>query len=145
MKDAGINWPYSKWVKSFLDHIEGQYESQQTTAVFKKPLTVSQMKLLFTYRIPKDPVTPGMSCKRKTLSTSKSGGLLLSTMFVLPFQTIPKALTIVLQPRRLVGLIFAGYVPLAPQNPNPIIVYSVAKCRPHLSNFRENVIFAIPT
>ena len=132
-------------MKSFLDHIERQYESQQTTAVFKKPLIVSQMQLIFTYRIPKDPVTPYMSCKRKTLSTSKSGGLLLSTMFVLPFQTIPKALTIVLQPWRLVGLIFAGYVPLAPQNPNPIIVYSVAKCRPHLSHFRENVIFMIPT
>ena len=125
--------------------MEGQHEGQQTTAVFKKALIVSQMQLIFTYRIPKDPVTPGMSCKRKTLSTSKSGGLLLSTMFVLLFQTIPKALTIVLQPRRLVGLIFAGYVPLAPQNPNPIIVYSVAKCRPLLSTFRENVIFAIPT
>ena len=78
-------------MKSFLDHIEGQYESQQTSAVFQKSITVSQMQLLFTYRIPEDPVTPGMSCKRKTLSTSKSGGLLLSTMFVLPFQTIPKA------------------------------------------------------
>lgn len=90
--------PYSKWVKSFLDHMEGQHEGQQTTAVFKKPLIVSQMQLLFTYRIPKDPVTPGMSCKRKTLSTSKSGGLLLSTMFVLPFQTIPKAFTLYCSP-----------------------------------------------
>ena len=35
---------------------------------------------------------------------------------------------------------FAGYVPLAPQNPHPIIVYSVANYRPHLSHFWENVI-----
>ena len=78
--------------------MEGQHEGQQTTAVFKKPLIVSQMQLIFTYRIPTDPVTPGMSCKRKTLSTSKSGGLLLSTMFVLPFQTIPKAITLYCSP-----------------------------------------------
>ena len=43
------------------------------------------------------------------------------------------------------GLVFAGYVPPASQNPYPIIVYSVAKYRPHLSHFWENVIFAIPT
>ena len=35
----------------------------------------------------------------------------------------------------LPGLIFAGYVPLASQNPYPIIVYYVAKYRPHLSHF----------
>ena len=35
---------------------------------------------------------------------------------------------------------FAGYVPLASQNPCPIIVYSVASCRPHLSQFWANVI-----
>jgi len=46
---------------------------------------------------------------------------------------------------RLLGLIFAGYVPLASQNPYRIIVYSVAKYRPHLSHFWENVIFTIPT
>ena len=33
------------------------------------------------------------------------------------------------------GSIFAGYVPLASQNPYPIIVYSVANYRPHLSHF----------
>ena len=33
------------------------------------------------------------------------------------------------------GLIFAGYVPLASQNPYPIIVYSVDNYRPHLSHF----------
>ena len=35
----------------------------------------------------------------------------------------------------LLGLIFAGYVPLASQSPYPIIVYSVANYRPHLSHF----------
>ena len=34
----------------------------------------------------------------------------------------------------LLGLIFAGYVPLASQNPYPIIVYSVAKYKPHLDD-----------
>ena len=45
----------------------------------------------------------------------------------------------------LLGSIYAGYVPLASQNPYPIIVYSVANYRPHLSHFWANVIFAIPT
>ena len=35
---------------------------------------------------------------------------------------------------------FAGYVPLASQNPHPIIVYSVANYRPHLSHFWANVV-----
>ena len=35
----------------------------------------------------------------------------------------------------VLGLIFAGYVPLASQNSYPIIVYSVAKYRPLLSQF----------
>ena len=30
---------------------------------------------------------------------------------------------------------FAGYVPLASQNPYPIIIYSVTNYRPHLSHF----------
>ena len=49
--------------------------------------------------------------------------------------------------RGLLRLIFAGYVPLAPQSPYPIIVYSVADCIPHLSHFSlvTYVIFAIPT
>ena len=34
---------------------------------------------------------------------------------------------------------------LACQNPQPIIVYSVAKYRPHFCHFWENVIFAILT
>ena len=33
------------------------------------------------------------------------------------------------------GSILAGYVPLASQSPYPIIVYSVANYRPHLSHF----------
>ena len=40
----------------------------------------------------------------------------------------------------VLGSRFAGYVPLASQNPYPIIVYSVANCRPHLSHFWAIVI-----
>ena len=40
----------------------------------------------------------------------------------------------------VLGSGFAGYVPLASQNPHPIIVYSVANYRPHLSHFWANVI-----
>ena len=40
----------------------------------------------------------------------------------------------------MLGSSFAGYVPLAFQNPHPIIVYSVANYRPHLSHFWANVI-----
>ena len=39
----------------------------------------------------------------------------------------------------VLGSGFAGYVPLAPRNPHPIIVYSVANYRPHLSQFWANV------
>ena len=45
----------------------------------------------------------------------------------------------------VLGLMFAGYMPLASQSPNPIIVYFLANYRPHVSHFLENVIFAIPT
>ena len=38
----------------------------------------------------------------------------------------------------LLGVISAGYVPLAPQSPYPIIVYSVINYRPHLSHFWAN-------
>ena len=44
-----------------------------------------------------------------------------------------------------IGSIFAGYVPLASQSPYPIIGYSVADYRPHLSHFCGNVNFVIPT
>ena len=40
----------------------------------------------------------------------------------------------------VLGSGFAGYVPLASQNPYSIIVYSVASYRPHLSHFWANVI-----
>ena len=43
-----------------------------------------------------------------------------------------------LKTRLVLGLIFAGYVPLASQSPYPIIVYSVANYRPHISHFRAN-------
>jgi len=39
----------------------------------------------------------------------------------------------------VLGLIFAGYVPLASQSPYPIIVYSVTNYRPHLSHFWANM------
>ena len=42
------------------------------------------------------------------------------------------------------GLIFAGFVPLASQNPYPIIVNSVAKYRPHPSHFWEKCNFRNP-
>ena len=42
----------------------------------------------------------------------------------------------------VLGLIFAGYVPLAFQSPYPIIVYSVANYRPHLSHFWANMSFS---
>ena len=48
-------------------------------------------------------------------------------------------------PGGLLGLIFAWYVPLASHNPYPVIVYFVAKYRPHPRHFWKNVIFAIPT
>ena len=41
----------------------------------------------------------------------------------------------------LLGLMFAGYVPLASQSSYPFIVYFWANYRPHLGH----VIFAIPT
>ena len=42
----------------------------------------------------------------------------------------------------LLGSLFAGYVPLASQSPYPIIVYSVANYRPHLSHFWANMSFS---
>ena len=42
----------------------------------------------------------------------------------------------------VLGLTFAGYVPLASQIPYPIIVYSVANYRPHLSHFWANMKFS---
>ena len=41
--------------------------------------------------------------------------------------------------RGLLGLIFAGYVPVASQRPYPIIVFSVANYRPHLNHFWANM------
>ena len=44
-----------------------------------------------------------------------------------------------LLPIGVLGLIFAGYVPLASQSPYLIIVYSVANYKPHLSYFWTNI------
>ena len=40
---------------------------------------------------------------------------------------------------KVLGFIFAGYVPLASQSPYPFIVYSVANYRPHLSHIWANM------
>ena len=48
-------------------------------------------------------------------------------------------------PGMLLGLILAGYVPLASQNPYPITVYSVANYRPHLSHFWKKLLLTILT
>ena len=45
----------------------------------------------------------------------------------------------------VLGLMFAGYVPLSFQSPYPIVVYFFSNYRPHHSHFLENVISAIPT
>ena len=45
----------------------------------------------------------------------------------------------------VLGSNFSGYEPLVSQNPNPIIVYSVANYRPHLSQFWANVIVILRT
>ena len=42
----------------------------------------------------------------------------------------------------LLGLIFAGYVPLASQGPYPIIVYSVVNYRPLLNRFWAKTYFS---
>ena len=47
-------------------------------------------------------------------------------------------------PPWLLGLIFAGYVPLASHRPYPIIVYFVANYRPHLSHLRQISNFRDP-
>ena len=39
----------------------------------------------------------------------------------------------------VLGSMFAGYVPLTSPNPYPIIVYSVANYRPHVSHFWPNI------
>ena len=54
----------------------------------------------------------------------------------------PESVTVMVNGTRggVLGSGFAGYVPMASQNPNPIIVYSVASYRPHLSHFWANVI-----
>ena len=46
--------------------------------------------------------------------------------------------------RGVLGLILAGYVPLASQSIYPITVYFVANNKPHFSHFWAKVIFLIP-
>ena len=60
-----------------------------------------------------------------------------------PVELSRKTLVISTKPRcppgGLLGLIFSGYVPLASQSLYPIIVYSVANCRPHISHIWANM------
>ena len=42
-------------------------------------------------------------------------------------------------PGGVLGLILAGYVPLASQSTYPIVAHSVANYRPHLSDFWANI------
>ena len=77
------------------------------------------------------------------------GELLTGSLTVFLFQWVVnnKRFDITQDPKGgggVLGLMFGGYVPLASQSPYPIIVYSVANYRPHLSHFLENIIFAIP-
>ena len=39
----------------------------------------------------------------------------------------------------VLGLIFAGHVPLSSQGPFPVTFYSVANYRPHVSHFWANM------
>ena len=39
----------------------------------------------------------------------------------------------------VLGLIFAGHVPLASQGPFPVTFYSVANYRPQVSHFKANM------
>ena len=49
-----------------------------------------------------------------------------------------KCLLCINNPEGVLGLKFAENAPLAAQSPYPIIVYSVANYRPHLSHFWAN-------
>ena len=51
--------------------------------------------------------------------------------------TYPQNITSLKMPpgRGLLGVIFAGYLPLTSQKPNPIIVYFMANYRTHDSHF----------
>ena len=50
---------------------------------------------LYYNRILKDPVVPGMSSVRITLSASLTGNLLLSAIFLLSLQTNPRAFALI--------------------------------------------------
>ena len=47
------------------------------------------------------------------------------------------------EPGGVLGSIFAGYVPLSSQNPYPVIVYSVAIYRAHLSHFWPRIVLVL--
>ena len=63
--------------------------------------------------------------------------------FIISFQIFPDGLLLegsyFAAGGGVLGLIFAGYVLLASQIPYPVIVYSVANYRPHLSHLWANM------
>ena len=71
---------------------------------------------------------------RKTVQPRFQGSLLPA-----PWKTVMIPTKLRPPPRGLLGLIFAGYVPLASQGLYPIIVYFLANCRPHISHFGANM------
>ena len=82
---------------------------------------------------------------RSVCETNKSDGK-LETNYIFTRRLVIANLNITSLPKYPPGreggtwVRFAGYVPLASQNLHPIIVYSVANYRPHLSHFWANVI-----
>ena len=68
-------------------------------------------------------------CSRR--SNRKQNGHLWSLIWNVNCNTYPRG--------GVLGSIFAGYVPLAYPDPYPIIVYSVANYRPHVSHFWANI------
>ena len=57
-----------------------------------------------------------------------------------------KGMVVLVYARGLFEEVFAGYLPLVSHNPEPIVVNSVANCRPRISHlWLNNVILAIPS
>ena len=90
--------------------------------------------LQFSNRTPLSSVTCSLTCAYYRLNA-----------FCFRFPVIFSVILDIYTPPRVggggvlvLGLIFAGYMPLASQSPYPIIVYFVSNYRPHLSHFWAN-------